>query len=285
MDTFRTRFSNRKNGLGEHMEFVSTSFGEIRVFDSGGSKPVMLNIPDGPNVIEHQLELIKVLSKNFRVVCMELPGVGFSYPTSKYDYSINQAAELIIEVLDEKSIDRFTFTASCGNGFYAIRLAQKYPERVSHLFLAQTPSIGAMDKWTEKSIPKLLMKPVIGQIANALGEKKFASIWYKYALPKGADKAPFTKTAVDSLNRGGCFCLSSLVQGFQQERHRPLVMNGVLATLVYGSSDFTHRKTDFNSIHEHVPNCEVIEFSGCGHFPELENVSDFARLVNERQTN
>jgi len=58
----------------ENFKYLETDFGKIRMFDSGEKKPVIINVPDAPNTIEHQLYLLKQLSKNFRVVCFEYPG-------------------------------------------------------------------------------------------------------------------------------------------------------------------------------------------------------------------
>lgn len=261
---------------------LDTDFGTIRIFDTGGQKPVLINAPDGPNVIEHQLALIEQLAKSFRVICFEFPGVGFSYPSRRYDYSIGKAASLIIQVMDILGIPRAVLAFSCSNGYYAIKVAELFPERVAHLFLSQTPSFDALRKWSGKSIPKLLRVPVIGQTANAIYAKKFASLWYKYALPKGANTQPFAQTALQALSHRGCFCLSGLVQGLNRESAASLKALQIPATLVWGKLDFTHRHTQASTIHSHLPGCEIVEFAQCGHFPELENTANYVSLVRER---
>ena len=59
---------------------------------------------------------------------------------------------------------------------------------------------------------------IIGQIANLIYVKKFAKIWYTYALSKNTDKHQYQSTALESLNDGGCFCLASLVQELEKEK-------------------------------------------------------------------
>ena len=171
---------------------------------------------------------------------------------------------------------------SCSNGFYAVKAVEKQPERFTHLFLAQTPSMPAMQNWAENTIPPVLTIPVVGQLANSFLERKFARSWYKYALPKGADVSGYKDKALRALNRGGCFCLSGLVQGLRKDSKLGLNASGVPATLVWGKKDFTHQKTDGQPILSHLPNCEIIEFNKCGHFPELEDSKNYVRLINER---
>ncbi|WP_394975175.1 alpha/beta fold hydrolase [uncultured Croceitalea sp.] len=282
IDTYRYQFKKVKNNWKESISLITTEFGQIRMLDTLGEKPVILNVPDGPNVIEHHQELITKLSKRFRVICFEFPGIGFSYPNSNYDYSFPNASKLIINLMDILKIEKAALAFSCSNGFYAIKAAELFPLRINRLFLSQTSSLNSMSKWTENAIPKILKFPVIGQIANIFSEKKFAKIWYKYALPKHADTSKYQNEALNALNNGGCFCLSSLVQGLSKEVNSTLKVLEIPATLIWGSKDFTHKNTDKQSIMQHLPNCEIIEFDNCGHFPELEDTDKYVSLINER---
>lgn len=282
IDTLRYRLKKGDTKWEENISLITTEFGQIRVLDTMSQKPVIINVPDGPNVIEHQQELITKLSEKFRVICFEFPGIGFSYPNSKYNYSFPTASKLIINLMDILKIEKATLAFSCSNGFYAIKTAELFPHRINRLFLSQTPSIEAMNKWTQNAIPKILKRPVIGQIANMFSEKKFAKIWYKYALPKNTDKSEYQKKALSALNNGGCFCLSSLVQGLSKEINSTLKVLEIPATLIWGSKDFTHKGTDKQSIMQHLPNCEIIEFDNCGHFPELEDTARYVSIIYER---
>ena len=282
IDVLRTRY--RKGYALNHpnIRLIETNYGKVRVLDTGENKQVIINVPDGPNVIEHHEQLIKKLSVNFRVVCFEFPGFGFSYPTPQFDYSLENSARLTLELMDILKIDRAALSFSCSNGFYAIKTTEIAPDRFTHLFLAQTPSLSAMHKWVEHTIPKIITVPVIGELTNSLMEKKFAHSWYKFALPKGADLSQYRKIALHSLNNGSCFCLSGLVQGLSKDMNSALESLEVPSTLVWGKKDYTHRHTNPKSVLEHVNTCEVIEFEDCGHFPELENTALYVQLINER---
>lgn len=269
--------------FGERFIYLDTDFGKIRAFDTKGNKPVIINVPDGPNVIEHQLLLIKELSKNFRVVCFEYPGMGFSFPNSSYDYSFESGAKLLMQVTNILDLDRPSLLFSCSNGYYAIQAAVKNPDIFNHIFLSQTPSAEGIYKWADSAIPDLLQVPVIGQIANGLFSKKLVQNWYKISLPKSHPKGKeYTRIATSSLNKGGCFCLSSLVQGLKKDRNTSLQLSGVPTTLVWGALDHSHRHTDKESIRRHIDDCEIIEFKNSGHFPELEKQKEYVNLINER---
>lgn len=269
--------------FGEDFNYLDTDFGKIRVFDTKGNRPVIINVPDGPNVIEHQMPLIKELSKDFRIICFEYPGLGFSFPNSKYDYSFESGSNLLLQIMDILKLEKVSLLFSCSNGYYAIQAAVKNPARFNHIFLSQTPSIDGILQWTKKSIPTVLKLPIIGQLTNAVYTKKLANIWYKYSLPKNyPNRDDFSQISETSIGKGGCFCLSSLVQGLNKDRNTILNLSGVPTTLVWGSLDFTHRQTNKESLRSHIKNCEIIEFKECGHFPELEKTKDYVKLIKER---
>ena len=277
---------NRKSSGSDGCIFLDTDYGKIRLMDTGGQKPVIINVPDGPNVIEHHDELIRSLSSDFRVICFEYPGLGLSYPNARFRYSMKDGAALLLQVIDALGLNRPSLLFSCSNGFYALKAAETDPAKFDHIFLAQTPSLYSMSQWAQTAIPGILKKPLIGQTVNALSRKKLSHTWYQYALPKESPhREAFRKISMDNLGQGGCFCLSGLVQGMKADMTGSLSVNHPNITLVWGKQDFSHRRTEKETILEHAANCEIIEFDNCGHFPELERTTDFVRLIRERRRN
>jgi pimeloyl-ACP methyl ester carboxylesterase len=285
IDTIRYSLKKLPTNWQTNIHFIDTDYGKLRVLDTQGNKPIIINVPDGPNVMEHHEQLIEALSKHFRVICFEFPGFGYSYPSQKYDYTLEKSAKLILNLMDILKIERASLSFSCSNGFYAMKAAELAPDRFIHLFLAQTASFHSMKSWVETNIPKVLTYPIIGQLANISIEKKFAKVGYKYLLPKGTDLTSYENKALHSLNHGGCYCIASLVQGLTAELDNTLKLLDIPTTLIWGTKDYTHRKTNKSAILAHLPLCEIIEFDNCGHYPELENTNHFVKLVNERLQN
>jgi pimeloyl-ACP methyl ester carboxylesterase len=284
IDTVRLQtrhfFKNYPNRWASDITMLETDYGKIRVKDTKGNKPVIVSVPDGPNVIEHHDALITKLAKNYRVICFDLPGFGFSYPSIVYDYSFDMTAKIIINVMDALQVKRASLSFSCANGFYGMTVANMIPDRIEHLFLAQTPSKYHMALWAKRSIPNPLLIPWVGQVANAFMAKKLATKWYEYALPKNTDKSDYQQKALANQKSGGCFCLSSLVQGLTKEMKNPLSKVEIPTTLIWGNKDITHKHTDFNSIKKNIQNCKIVKFDDCGHFPDLENSAKYASLIN-----
>lgn len=274
IERYRTRHSHAAQTL-----WIKTSAGVLRVFDSGGDKPCVVMSPDGPNVIEHYKELFDLLTPHLRVVCFDMPGFGFSAPSSNYGHSLDQAALAIIERLDQLKVSQAMLAMSCANGFYALRVAQLAPHRVLRLVLSQTPSIQAMHRWTDRVVPKLLTMPFLGQVVGRLLRQKLASSWYRIALPKSTDAMPFQQTARRALRCGGCFGLAGVVQGLLRESVDATHGTHTPCTVLWGTQDRSHRLTDPQAILRDVPQAEVLQFDDCGHFPDLENPLRFAQIL------
>jgi len=284
VDTLLTSFGRtaaQQRGAHESsLRYVQTRAAALRVSDTGGSKPALVLTPDGPCVIEHFDGLIRSFSEHFRVVCFDMPGTGFSFPNHGYRFGLAETADVFVELLDALSISKAAFAFTCANGFFAMNLAKRYPQRVSHLVLAQTPSFACMRRWTDRNIPGLLRVPYLGQAVTALKAEVLATRWFDRALPRGSEhKGCFVAHAQKALQAGGCFCLASLVQGMLRIRDDDV--SGVLCpTLaIHGDSDFSHKQTDFHSITEPIPHAQVLRFEGCGHFPNLEQTSNYVDHV------
>jgi pimeloyl-ACP methyl ester carboxylesterase len=276
----RGRKRQEKSLRSENMKLLATQAGLLRVLDTGGHRHPLLIVPDGPCVIEHYADLIDLLSSDFRVVCFDLPGFGFSYPSLKYNFSVSQTAEVLIEIMDLLGISYASLSFTCANGYFALHLAKKYPNCVSHLVLAQTPSFQFMRQWNERIIPKILHVPYLGQAIVAGLSRKFSSRWYDKALPQKSEYKPqFIEYADQALKSGGCFCLASLVQGLSRTKDSEVNEVSVSTLLIYGNRDLSHRHTDFTSLREYAPKAEIIKFQGCGHFPDLERPKEYSEHV------
>ncbi len=261
------------------LRYLDTSQGAVRVFDTGADQPCVIFVPDGPNVIEHYDRLIPLLADDFRVVCFDMPGFGFSMPDGAYRHSLDQGARMVLEVMDSLGIATATLAFSCANGLYALRACRIAPSRIASLFLAQTPSLHGMHAWARRMIPWPLRVPVLGQLLAWTLRKKMARGWYHTALPKNTDKAPYRKLADDALTSGSCFCLAGVVQGLSRESAASLAGVQAPCTMLWGSLDKSHRQTAPESLLDCVPHAEIIRFDECGHFPDLEQPQRYAQLL------
>jgi pimeloyl-ACP methyl ester carboxylesterase len=75
------------------------------------------------------------LSKDFRVVTIDLPGFGKSPALKKYPFSIDDVAEAMLELLADKKIKNSVLIGHSLGGYVALSMVKKMPELFSGLGL------------------------------------------------------------------------------------------------------------------------------------------------------
>lgn len=257
---------------------LKTARGTVRVYDSEGKGPVVVMVPDGPNVIEHHSDVIERLKPHARVICFEMPGFGFSRPGFSYDHSLQAGAAIILAVMDALSVKEAALHFSCANGFYALAAARLAPQRIRRLLLCQTPALEPMNAWVQRVIPWPIRTPVVGHILMRATRRRVAHGWYAASLPDQNSRAPYRATADHALAHGACFCLAGVVQGLLSADQKELEGVKQPVQLLWGDSDKSHRRTPIDSLLTLVPQAQIQHFPECGHFPDLERPQQYAEI-------
>jgi pimeloyl-ACP methyl ester carboxylesterase len=269
-----------KSKKGKDFSFLKTKFSNIRFFDSGGDKPILLTAPDGPCFIEHFHDYIERAKDSWRVVILDMPGFGESYPINGYDHSFDAATYTLKCLVDHLSLKDITLSLSCGNGFYGIYFSKKYPELFKKLVLLQTPGFDGMGPWLQSSVPSPVKIPFIGQFVVFSQRLKIPKTWFKVALPKNSPHfMTWSELSTKRIEQSCCNCLASVVQGFAAMKEEDLMGCEVPTLMIWGKKDYSHRYTDEHSLRDVIPNAEIVVWEDCGHFPELEQTERFLEAL------
>src|SRR4051812_6651120 len=112
---------------------VELSRATLRVRTAGSIGHPIVFLIDPPNTVEHYDALLQGLAQHARVVCVELPGFGFSTPGPALDFGI-QAYTLVIEdLLRALDLEACTVVGSCIWAYTALTLAARAPNLVQSL--------------------------------------------------------------------------------------------------------------------------------------------------------
>lgn len=279
LDSLLNASTPRAAGWPPDTRLLRTNCGTLRVRDSGGPGPVLLMVPDGPNVIEHHASLFERLASHARVICFDMPGFGFSRPPFGYSHSLRQGAETVLAVMDALNLREAALHFSCANGFYAIAAAKLAPARVRRLLLCQTPSLRSMRAWTGRVVPWPVRTPFIGQPLLRATRRRVAHGWYAAALPDKTLRPAFRAIADHALAHGGCFCLAGVVQGLAKAEESELQGVRQPVTLIWGDADRSHSHTQAESLLELLPQAQIHHATDCGHFPDLERPERYAEIA------
>jgi pimeloyl-ACP methyl ester carboxylesterase len=264
--------ASRALGTRPGLSFLDTPSGRLRVCRRPSSAgPRLLYACDGPNVIEHTDALLAQLNGKADVVVFEPPGTGASVPARSFDFTVDaftRAARAVLEATGPR-----TLVFPCYLGVVGQALAREMPSRVPALVTPQASSWSDLRRWADVVDRRRVVRtPVLGQLLLGARTKAIAASWYRASTSDRRFVEPFFRAASEGLAVGGCFCLASLMQGYEASAAPPEAPVPCRAAVVVGAKDRTHRHSDFSRA---LPGAEVVRFDDCGHSPELEDPARF----------
>jgi pimeloyl-ACP methyl ester carboxylesterase len=250
---------------------IETAAGSVRVRDSRTPGPTVVLACDPPNVVEHYDALFDLLTASHRVVCLELPGFGFSRPAAGFRFGLQDYAETVESLLDELETAPATLAFSCVWSYVALRVAARRSDLVSALVLVQAPKWSDEAAWARRiDSTGVIRTPLIGQVATAVVPKQIAHRWYSVALPPDVPVDTFSRPARTALANGALFCLASFTQAWFGGPAPDFAPVTQATVILWGGADRSHRRSIAESAVAYAPQARMVLHPEAGHFPELE---------------
>ncbi len=115
---------------------VLPSGNNIHYRDEGAHNKPALFLVHGSNASLHTWETwVDELSRDYRLISIDLPGHGLTGAVADADYSIKAMADTIKQLADYLQIDTFALAGNSMGGVVITHLALAHPERVTALIL------------------------------------------------------------------------------------------------------------------------------------------------------
>ncbi len=118
---------------------VDVSGAPIHHVDEGHGPAVVLIHGFGGHTFSYRYQVAD-LSRDHRVVALDLLGYGYSGRTTDADYSLTAQAERVIGLMDALGIERASLVGHSMGGEVAMRVAAGHPDRVERLALVASVS-------------------------------------------------------------------------------------------------------------------------------------------------
>jgi pimeloyl-ACP methyl ester carboxylesterase len=138
---------------------------EQYVLERPGDKAVVL-VHGGAADASVWLQLVPLLPASWRLLIVDRPGHGLSYPVDYRGSDYRRlAAESLEDLLDGLDLDDAHFIANSMGGFFALAFALAHPVRVRSAFLPGAPA------GLDKELPvmmRVMALPIIGPMLNRL---------------------------------------------------------------------------------------------------------------------
>ena len=214
---------------------------------------------------------IDYFSKFCRVISPALPGFGESHEAKSLD-SINDMAKFIIDIVDEKKIDKFNLLGHSMGGMIVQEIAKLAGERINKLICFATGSIGNIPDRFESidvSIEKLRkegIKETVKRIPPKWFEEGINSKYYY--LCENAVKETTEETANNALNA---------MKNWNGYENLKNINNQTL--IIWGNKDASYNFEQVDTLKKNIPNSKLEIFNGCSHNVHLEQPQKFNEIV------
>ena len=212
-------------------------------------------------------------SKDFRVIIPALPGFGESHNVKSLD-SINKMSKEIINVLDQKNIDKFNLIGHSMGGMIVQEITKLIGDRVNKLICFATGSIGdipgrfeTMDETREK-------------LKKEGTELSFSRVPLKWFVKGDKDKNYFLcENAVKNVSLEASDNALLAMKNWRGKENLKNIKNETL--IIWGDKDTSYNFDQVDTLNKNIKNSRLEIFKDCAHNVHLEQPDQFNNLVKE----
>ena len=214
---------------------------------------------------------IQDFKKNFRVIAPDLPGFGYSGKVKPCN-SINSMAKSILDLIDQKNINKFHLLGHSMGGMIVQEMTKLAGEKIEKLICYGTGPRGEMPERFE-TIDQSRERLKIDGLASTA--HRIAKTWFveedraKYFdLCSKAGKLTTIEAADAAL------VAMKNWSGLENLRN---IKNKTL--IIWGDKDRAYNRNQVDTLNENIIDSNLIIFEGCSHNVHLENSEKFNKTV------
>jgi pimeloyl-ACP methyl ester carboxylesterase len=212
-------------------------------------------------------------SKHYRVIIPALPGFGESHNVKSLD-SINKMARQVIDLLDQKNIDKFNLIGHSMGGMIVQEITKLIGDKVNKLVCFATGSIGeipgrfeTIDETREK-----LKKDGI--------ELSFSRVPKKWFVKGDKDKNYYLcKNAVKDVSLETADNALLAMKNWRGKEDLKNIKNETL--IIWGDKDTSYNFDQVDTLKKNIKNSRLEIFKDCAHNVHLEQPDQFNNLVQK----
>ena len=212
-------------------------------------------------------------SKHYRVIIPALPGFGESHNVKSLD-SINKMARQIIDLLDQKNIDKFNLIGHSMGGMIVQEITKLIGDRVNKLICFATGSIGEIPGRFE-TIDETREK-----LKKDGTEVSFSRVPKKWFVKGDKDKNYFLcKNAVKDVSLEAADNALLAMKNWRGKEDLKNIKNETL--IIWGDKDTSYNFDQVDTLKKNIKNSRLEIFKDCAHNVHLEQPDQFNNLVQK----
>ncbi len=212
-------------------------------------------------------------SKDYRVITPALPGFGESHNVKSLN-SINKMAKEIINVLDQKKIDKFNLIGHSMGGMIVQEITKLIGVRVNKLICFATGSIGDIPGRFET------MEETREKLKKEGTEISFSRVPLKWFVKGDKDKNYFLcENAVKNVSLEAADNALLAMKNWRGKENLKNIKNDTL--IIWGDKDTSYNFDQVDTLNKNIKNSRLEIFKDCAHNVHLEQPDQFNNLVKE----
>ena len=250
--------------VDEHRHDVDVAGVKMHYIDLGAGDPIVMIHGIGDSTYSWHRNAKALVGAGFRVILVDQPGFGRSaIPPKGWDYSVENQAEAVLDVVNSLGIDRFGLAGHSLGGGEALYLAWKHGDRI--------PKVAVLSPACQRtSCPFGITTDLI---AGAVGTRWFAERALRSAFfrPEGVSDVMVDEYArlLDRPGRMGSGVLGGVCNDyFSPEFDRMTEHYGDLkpeTLIIWGQQDTWHPVTFGTTLHSLIPGSHFEITADAGH--------------------
>ncbi|MFY9241879.1 MAG: alpha/beta hydrolase [Polaribacter sp.] len=151
----------KKAYANKHSKFLEIDGMQVHYRDEGEGFPIVL-VHGTASSLHTWNAWTKELTKNYRVIRMDLPAFGITGPNKNADYSIKAYTQFLNQFLTQIKVDKFYLAGNSLGGNIAWNYTAEYPEKVSKLILVDAS--GLPTNKPQPAVFKMAKTPVLSSL-------------------------------------------------------------------------------------------------------------------------
>ena len=242
----------------------------IYIGDEGKGFPLVLvhGFLGSSKMWEPQINFFK---DYFRVITPDLPGFGKSNKAKSHN-NIQSIANLLLDCLDEKKIDKFYLLGHSMGGMIVQEMAKISGNKIIKLICYSTGPRGEMPgrfETVDQSRENLKKNGL------EITAKNIAKTWFV----KG-EEAEYFDICVEAGKQPSIETVDNAFVAFKNWDGVETLKNIKNETLiVWGNKDKSYNLDQVQTLNKNIPNSSLFIFEGCAHNVHLEKPEEFNRTI------
>ena len=213
------------------------------------------------------------LSKYCRVISPAIPGFGESYNAKSLN-SINDMARFVLDIIDEKKIDKFNLLGHSMGGMIVQEIAKIAGNRINKLICFATGSIGEIPGRFE------LIDETRRRLKEEGVEISFSRVPKKWFVKGDQDKNyHLCEKAVQNVSLETADNALIAMKNWSGIENLKNIKNETL--IIWGDKDTSYNFDQVDTLNKNIKNSKLEIFKNCSHNVHLEKPDEFNNLIKD----